>query len=234
MKLSPALIEGTLLRRYKRFLADVALPNGEIMTIHCPNTGSMKNCWEENTPCWYSDSGNPKRKYRHTLEITTTPEGAMAGVNTGRANHLVEEAINNGVIAELQGYDALRREVKYGEENSRIDILLEGSAGACYVEVKNVTLAEGARGMFPDAVSTRGTKHLRELEKLAQSGVRAMLFYCVQHDQIATVEAAADIDPAYAQALTQALKSGVEVIAYRAKLTAEEICLIEPVPFLPA
>ncbi|AQQ68553.1 sugar fermentation stimulation protein SfsA [Microbulbifer agarilyticus] len=234
MKLSPALIEGKLLRRYKRFLADVALPGGEIMTIHCPNTGSMKNCWEENTPCWYSDSGNPKRKYRHTLEITTTPEGAKAGVNTGRANHLVEEAITSGVVVELQGYDALRREVKYGEENSRIDILLEGDAGACYVEVKNVTLAEGARGMFPDAVSTRGTKHLRELEKLAKSGVRAVLFYCVQHDQIATVEAAADIDPAYAEALTQALKSGVEVIAYRAKLDAEEICLIEPVPFLPA
>ncbi|MCA0894176.1 DNA/RNA nuclease SfsA [Microbulbifer agarilyticus] len=234
MKLSPALIEGKLLRRYKRFLADVALPDGEIMTIHCPNTGSMKNCWEENTPCWYSDSGNPKRKYRHTLEITTTPGGAKAGVNTGRANHLVEEAITSGVVAELQGYDALRREVKYGEENSRIDILLEGDAGACYVEVKNVTLAEGARGMFPDAVSTRGTKHLRELEKLAQSGVRAVLFYCVQHDQIATVEAAADIDPAYAEALAQALKSGVEVIAYRAKLGAEEICLIESVPFLPA
>ncbi|MBY6191531.1 DNA/RNA nuclease SfsA [Microbulbifer agarilyticus] len=234
MKLSPALIEGKLLRRYKRFLADVALPDGEIMTIHCPNTGSMKNCWEENTPCWYSDSGNPKRKYRHTLEITTTPEGAKAGVNTGRANHLVEEAISTGVVVELQGYDALRREVKYGEENSRIDILLEGDAGACYVEVKNVTLAEGARGMFPDAVSTRGTKHLRELEKLAQSGVRAVLFYCVQHDQIATVEAAADIDPAYAEALAQALKSGVEVIAYRAKLDAEEICLIESVPFLPA
>lgn len=231
MKLDPALGEGLLLRRYKRFLADVQLPNGEIITIHCPNTGSMKNCWSENTPCWFSDSGNPKRKYRHTLEITTTPEGALAGVNTGRANALVEEAIRDGVIRELQGYDSLRREVKYGEENSRIDLLLSRADGDCYVEVKNVTLAEGARGMFPDAVSTRGAKHLRELQKLAESGVRAVLFYCVQHSGIGTVEAAAEIDPAYAAALARAVEAGVEVIAYRAELAAGEIRLSEPVPF---
>ena len=164
MKFDPALGEGLLLRRYKRFLADIQLSSGEIITIHCPNTGSMKNCWLENTPCWFSDSGNAKRKYRHTLEITTTPEGALAGVNTGRANALVEEAIHSGVIRELQGYDSLRREVKYGEENSRIDLLLSRDDGDCYVEVKNVTLAEGARGMFPDAVSVRGAKHLRELQ----------------------------------------------------------------------
>ncbi|MBB5212240.1 sugar fermentation stimulation protein A [Microbulbifer hydrolyticus] len=194
----------------------------------------MKNCWQENTPCWYSDSGNPKRKYRHTLEITTTPEGALAGVNTGRANALVEEAINSGVVTELQGYAQLRREVKYGEENSRIDLLLSGQSGDCYVEVKNVTLAEGARGLFPDAVSARGTKHLRELQKLAESGVRAVLFYCVQHSGIETVEAAADIDPAYAAALKEAVAAGMEVIAYRARLSADEICLFEPVPFLPA
>ncbi|WP_255873000.1 DNA/RNA nuclease SfsA [Microbulbifer elongatus] len=234
MKLSPPLAQGKLLRRYKRFLADIELPNGEIITIHCPNTGSMKNCWEENTPCWYSDSGNPKRKYRHTLEISTTPEGARAGVNTGRANHLVEEAIHKGVVQELQGYDTLRREVKYGEENSRIDFLLSGEQGDCYVEVKNVTLAEGNRGLFPDAVSARGSKHLRELQKLAQSGTRAVLFYCVQHTAIETVEAAVEIDPAYAAALQEAVSAGVEVIAYRAKLDADEIRLIEPIPYRPA
>ncbi|HEY8568095.1 DNA/RNA nuclease SfsA [Microbulbifer sp.] len=233
MKFDPVLDEGLLLRRYKRFLADVQLPSGEIITIHCPNTGSMKNCWGENTPCWFSDSGNPKRKYRHTLEITTTPEGALAGVNTGRANALVEEAIRDGVIRELQGYDRLRREVKYGEENSRIDLLLSGEDGDCYVEVKNVTLAEGARGMFPDAVSARGAKHLRELQKLAESGVRAVLFYCVQHTGIETVEAAAEIDPTYAAALAQAVNAGVEVIAYRAALSAAEIRLSERLPFLP-
>lgn len=232
MKLSPPLARGLLLRRYKRFLADITLESGEIITIHCPNTGSMKNCWAEETPCWYSDSGNPKRKYRHTLEITTTPEGALAGVNTGRANALVEEAIVSGVVQELQGYDSLRREVKYGEENSRIDLLLSGEQGDCYVEVKNVTLAEGARGLFPDAVSTRGAKHLRELQKLAEAGVRAMLFYCVQHSQIATVEAARDIDPTYAAALAEAVAAGVEVVAYRAELGPGEIRLAEPLPFI--
>ena len=232
MKINPSLSKGKLLRRYKRFLADVQTSSGEIITIHCPNTGSMKNCWAENTPCWYSDSGNPKRKYRHTLEITTTPEGALAGVNTGRANHLVEEAIRAGGITELQGYPQLRREVKYGEENSRIDFLLGGEPGDCYVEVKNVTLAEGPRGLFPDAVSARGTKHLRELQKLVASGTRAVLFYCVQHSQIETVEAAAEIDPAYAAALKEAVAAGVEVIAYRAELGAGEIRLSEPVPFV--
>ncbi len=220
-----------MLRRYKRFLADIESPSGETFTIHCPNTGSMKNCWAENTPCWYSDSGNPKRKYRHTLEVTTTPEGALAGVNTGRANVLVEEAVNNGVVAELQGYEQLRREVRYGEENSRIDLLLSGTAGDCYVEVKNVTLAEGDRGFFPDAVSSRGAKHLRELQKLAESGVRAVLFYCVQHTGIASVEAAREIDPAYAEALDAAIAAGVEVLAYRARISPGEIVLAETIPF---
>jgi len=232
VKFVPPLARGLLLRRYKRFLADIALEDGEIITIHCPNTGSMKNCWAEETPCWFSDSGNPKRKYRHTLEITTTPEGALAGVNTGRANALVEEAIVSGVVRELQGYESLRREVKYGEENSRIDFLLSGEPGDCYVEVKNVTLAEGERGLFPDAVSARGAKHLRELQKLAEAGVRAVLLYCVQHSQIATVEAANEIDPAYAAALEQAVAAGVEVVAYRAELSASEIRLSEPVPFI--
>lgn len=232
MKLSPPLEKASLLRRYKRFLADIETPSGEIFTIHCPNTGSMKNCWVENSPCWYSDSGNPKRKYRHTLEVTTTPEGALAGVNTGRANALVEEAINGGVVTELQGYDSLRREVRYGAENSRIDLLLSGDAGDCYIEVKNVTLAEGGRGLFPDAVSSRGAKHLRELQKLAEDGVRAVLFYCVQHTGIETVEAARDIDPAYAAALDEAVAAGVEVLAYRARIGAGEIALAEVIPFV--
>lgn len=235
MKFEPPLQRALLLRRYKRFLADIETPSGETFTIHCPNTGSMKNCWAENTPCWYSDSGNPKRKYRHTLEITTTPGGALAGVNTGRANALVEEAIESGVVTELAGYTQLRREVRYGDENSRIDLLLGGERGDCYVEVKNVTLADGAeggRGLFPDAVSTRGAKHLRELQKLAEGGVRAVLFYCVQHSGIETVEAARDIDPAYADALEAAVNAGVEVIAYRAKIGAGEIVLGEAIPFL--
>lgn len=233
MKLDPPLEQAVLLRRYKRFLADIETPSGETFTIHCPNTGSMKNCWVENSPCWYSDSGNPKRKYRHTLEVTTTPERALAGVNTGRANALVEEAIAAGVVTELQGYAQLRREVRYGDENSRIDLLLSDESGDnCYVEVKNVTLAEGNRGLFPDAVSSRGAKHLRELQKLAERGVRAVLFYCVQHTGIATVEAAREIDPAYAEALDAAVAAGVEVLAYRAEIAADEIALREPLPFI--
>lgn len=232
MKFNPPLQQGTLLRRYKRFLADIETATGELLTIHCPNTGSMKNCWAESTPCWYSDSANPKRKYRHTLEVTTTPESALAGVNTGRANALVEEAITSGVIGELQGYETLRREVRYGEENSRIDLLLSGAQGDCYVEVKNVTLAEGARGLFPDAVSARGAKHLRELQKLAEGGVRAVLFYCVQHSAIETVEAAREIDPAYAAALDDAVAAGVEVIAYRAVIGAGEIRLEKALPYI--
>ncbi|UHQ56510.1 DNA/RNA nuclease SfsA [Microbulbifer sp. YPW16] len=231
MKFNPPLQRGTLLRRYKRFLADIQTETGDIFTIHCPNTGSMKNCWVENSPCWYSDSGNPKRKYRHTLEITTTPEQALAGVNTGRSNALVEEAIANGIVTELQGYERVRREVRYGAENSRIDLLLSGDRGDCYVEVKNVTLAEGSRGLFPDAVSARGTKHLRELQKLAEEGVRAVLFYCVQHTGIQTVAPAREIDPAYAAALDTAVAAGVEVIAYRAHLGAGEIALADSVPF---
>ncbi|GAA5524743.1 sugar fermentation stimulation protein A [Microbulbifer aestuariivivens] len=231
MKFNPPLQQGILLRRYKRFLADIETADGQLITIHCPNTGSMKNCWAESTPCWYSDSGNPKRKYRHTLEVTTTPESALAGVNTGRANALVEEAIAGGIVTELQGYETVRREVRYGEENSRIDLLLSGAPGDCYVEVKNVTLAEGGRGLFPDAVSTRGAKHLRELQKLAESGVRAVLFYCVQHSAIETVEAAREIDPAYAMALDSALAAGVEVLAYRAAISAGEIRLQRALPF---
>ncbi|WP_445361200.1 DNA/RNA nuclease SfsA [Microbulbifer sp. EKSA005] len=233
MKFTPQLQKATLLRRYKRFLADVESASGDVFTIHCPNTGSMKNCWVEGGDCWYSDSGNPKRKYRHTLEICTTPDGALAGVNTGRANALVEEAILSGVVSELQGYESLRREVRYGEENSRIDLLLSGADGDCYVEVKNVTLADGAQGYFPDAVSARGAKHLRELQKLAESGVRAVLFYCVQHSGIETVQAAREIDPAYAKALDSAVDAGVQVLAYRAKLGAEGVELVEALPFLP-
>ncbi|MFA0811885.1 DNA/RNA nuclease SfsA [Microbulbifer epialgicus] len=231
MKFIPQFQQASLLRRYKRFLADVESPEGEVFTIHCPNTGSMKSCWVEGAACWYSDSGNPKRKYRHTLEITTTPEGALAGVNTGRANALVEEAILSGVISELQGYESLRREVRYGDENSRIDFLLSGDQGDCYVEVKNVTLADGARGYFPDAVSARGAKHLRELQKLAESGVRAVLLYCVQHSAIETVEAAREIDPTYADALDSAVSAGVQVLAYKAQIGAEEIALVQPLPF---
>ncbi len=226
---------GILLRRYKRFLADVRLPDGTEITIHCPNTGSMKNCVLPETPCWFSDSGNPKRKYRHTWEVATVPGDHLAGVNTGRANHLVEAAIHRGHIPELAGYASLRREVPYGQERSRIDFLLsDGDTGPrCFVEVKSVTLMEAeGQGLFPDAVSARGSKHLRELADIARGGERAVLLFCVQHTGIEWVEPADAIDPAYGAALREAAAAGVEILAYRAEIRPSEasIALTRAVP----
>lgn len=235
MKIEPALEQGILLKRYKRFLTDVRLPDGSEMTIHCPNTGSMKACLAEGELCWFSRSDNPKRKYPCTWEIATTPAGDLAGINTGRANALVVEAVEAGVIEPLQGYSDLRTEVRYGDERSRIDILLERNADTgveqCFVEVKNVTLCVGGgQGLFPDAVSTRGTKHLRELSLMVQRGHRAVLLFCVQHTGIDRVAPAVEIDPDYAAALREAVATGVEVYAYRARISPEEIALDTALP----
>lgn len=229
MKFHPAFEQGQLLKRYKRFLTDVRLPDDNQITIHCPNTGSMKNCLAPGEPVWFSTSDNPKRKYPNTWEVATTPSGHLAGINTGRANALVVEAIESGVVTELQGYQQLKTEVKYGEERSRIDILLsDDDQPDCYVEVKNVTLLdelEPGLGLFPDSVSDRGRKHLRELMAMVAQGHRAVLFYCVQHTGIERVKAADLIDPKYAQTLAQAVEAGVEVLAYGAEISPEEITL---------
>ena len=223
----PPLKCASLVRRYKRFLADIELEDGSVKTIHCPNTGSMKACIAPGSACWYSTSDNPKRKYPDTWEIATTPDGDLAGINTGRANSLVREAIEAGVVSELKDYDCIRAEVKYGREKSRIDFLLSAEGRQpCYVEVKNVTLClGGGLGAFPDAVSERGTKHLRELTSVAQQGDRAVILFCVQHSAIQKVRAAVEIDPAYAEALKIAHDQGVEVLAYGARLSEEEIVL---------
>ncbi|WP_347330902.1 DNA/RNA nuclease SfsA [Marinimicrobium locisalis] len=217
---------GVLLRRYKRFLADVRLSDGTEITIHCPNTGSMRQCVVPESPCWFSDSGNPKRKYRHTWEVATTPSGHWAGINTGRANQLVRQGIESGVVAELQGYDRLRPEVRYGQENSRIDFLLESEEERCYVEVKSVTLMETpGHGLFPDAVSERGRKHLRELMDIVHQGDRGVLLFCVQHTGVAQVAPADEIDPAYGDTLRQAMAAGVEVYAYRAEIDPQRAAI---------
>lgn len=227
-----------LLKRYKRFLADVRLPDGNEITIHCPNTGSMKNCVLPDSPCWYSVSDSKTRKYPQTLEVVSTPGGHVAGINTARTNELVEEALRSGVISELQGYGAIKREVVYGDEKSRIDFLLSGhpqDPRHCYLEVKNVTLMEQeGMGYFPDAVSERGSKHLRELMLMVAQGHRAVLLYCVQHTGIQSVRAAAHIDPLYATTLRAALAAGVEVIAYTAEIvpTQNIIVLERPLPVL--
>lgn len=229
MKFEQPLITATLLRRYKRFLADVELNDGTEITVHCPNTGSMRNCIVENSPCWLLDSNNPKRKYRYSLERVTTPSGAIAGINSARANVLVVEGIENGVIHELQGYSELKTEQRYGEENSRIDVLLSGDGKHCYVEVKSVTLEEEpGEGFFPDAVSTRGQKHLRELIAMREAGHRAVLFFCVQHSGVQSVSAAEHIDKKYAELFQQAREFGVEVLAYGVSMSGDQVILDTP------
>lgn len=233
MKIDPPFEEAILLKRYKRFLTDIRLGTGEELTIHCPNTGSMKNCWVAETPCWFSRSNNPKRKLPGTLEISTTPEGDLVGVNTQRPNHLVREGIENGTILELQGYDSIKPEVKYGEENSRIDLLLSKNGEQCYVEVKNTTLGVGnGRVLFPDAVTSRGAKHLRELMKMVEEGHRAVLVFCVQHSGAKEVGPADDIDPEYGAILRESIDAGVEVLAYGCRLTPEEIVVTHRLPFV--
>lgn len=234
MKFDPPLSTGTLIKRYKRFMADVELPSGEVITLHCPNTGSMLNCNQPGSAVWFSDSGNPKRKYRHTWEQVAVGENGeyRAGINTGLANKLVKEAVEAGVISELQGYDSVRTEVKYGNENSRIDLLLENlnPPGQCFVEVKNVTLGEQGIAYFPDAVTERGRKHLRELAAMVAQGHRGVLVFCVQLTGVSEVRPADHIDPAYGEALRAAVTDGVEVYAWQAELTPEEVRLVRSLP----
>ncbi len=231
MRFTAALNRGKLVKRYKRFLADVKTETG-MMTIHCPNTGSMRNCAEPGFGVWYSKSDNPKRKYACTWELAETFDGDYIGINTNNANKLVKEALLTGHIEELSQYDDIASEVKYGAENSRIDFLLKNSDLAdCYVEVKSVTLLESGGGWFPDAVSTRGQKHLRELAAVAESGQRAVLVYCVQHTGIHEVKPAAHIDPDYAAAMEVAVAAGVEVLAYGCEINSDEIVLANRLEF---
>ena len=234
MHFSPLLEEARLLRRYKRFLADIELASGEQMTIHCPNTGSMLNCMKEGGSVWFSRSNDPKRKLPGTWEISETPQGRLACVNTGRANAIVEEALRAGVIPELAGFTALRREVAYGEEKSRIDFHLTYDSGPAFVEVKSVTLGfDGSTiAAFPDAVTQRGAKHLRELATLARQGVRAVQLYCVNLTGIEAVRPAEEIDPGYAIALRAAVLDGVEVLAYGVTLDNQQVRIDRALPVL--
>ncbi|MEE5037765.1 DNA/RNA nuclease SfsA [Pseudomonas alliivorans] len=225
MRFSPELEQGRLIIRYKRFLADIETDSGELLTIHCPNTGSMLNCMMPGGRVWFSRSSDPKRKLPGTWEISETPQGRFACINTGRANTLVEEALRAGVISELNGFTALKREVAYGQEKSRVDFRLEYPDGHVYLEVKSVTLGfdGSAVAAFPDAVTQRGARHLRELAALAREGVRSVLLYCVNLTGIESVRPAQKIDPAYALALKDAMDAGVEVLAYGVHLDPQEV-----------
>ena len=228
MHLPPSLFAGTLVRRYQRFLADVRLADGTVVTAHCPNSGSMKGCNAPGSPVFLSRSDNPNRKLAYTWELVQA-NGGWAGINTGLPNRLVREGIEDGTIRELQGYGQIRPEVRYGT-NSRIDLLLEGSERRCYVEVKNVTLVDGDRALFPDAVTERGQKHLRELMEVVRQGDRGVIFFVVQREDASTVGPADTIDPEYGRLLRLAVQHGVEAIAYRALVTPEEIRLTIRLP----
>jgi sugar fermentation stimulation protein A len=225
MEFSPALEEGRLIQRYKRFLADIETASGEQLTIHCPNTGSMFNCMLPGGKVWFSRSNDPKRKLPGTWEISETPQGRLACINTARANPLVEEALRAGVITELNGFVSLKREVPYGLEKSRVDFRLDYPDGPAYVEVKSVTLgfADSTVAAFPDAVTQRGARHLRELATLARDGVRAVLLYCVNLTGVDAVRPAEEVDPGYAAALREAVAAGVLVLAYGVQLTPQSI-----------
>lgn len=233
MKYVEPLIKARLIKRYKRFLADVELDSpvkvagklSRFITIHTANTGSMTGCAIPGSSIWISNSHNPKRKYLYSWELSSSGQGALIGINTGLANKLVQEAIENGLVTELSHFQKIDTEVVYGQEKSRIDLLLTQTDGQkCYIEVKNVTASfEPGVAAFPDAVTRRGTKHLRELEFMVQQGHRAVIFFCVQRDDITTVRAAQEIDPLYAETLQRVQQNGVEVLAHGVRFSGKEV-----------
>ena len=230
MQFDPPLKPARLIARYKRFLADVVTPEGETLTIHCANTGAMTGCATPGDTVWYSTSLSATRKYPHSWELTETQQGHWICVNTLRANQLVREALTLDVIPELSGYSCCQPEVKYGTEKSRIDFLLQAEAQAnCYIEVKSVTLLQHNKGYFPDAVTARGQKHLRELSAIVAEGHRAVLLFAVLHTGIEDVAPARHIDVQYAELLEQAQRVGVEVLAYKAEISPLKISLTQPI-----
>jgi sugar fermentation stimulation protein A len=228
MKFHAPLIPGTLVQRYKRFLADVTLEDGTMITAHVANPGSMLGMKDPGMKVWLSPAANPKRKLNYSWELADI-DGALVNVNTGHPNKVADEAILAGSIPELSGYATQKREVKYGE-NSRIDILLSNpdEAQLCYVEVKSVTLKRGDEAEFPDSVTARGTKHLIELGSMAEQGHRAVMLYLVQRQDCTAFSIAQDIDPVYADALQTALSRGVEVLCYSCQISTDEIIVSKP------
>lgn len=226
----PRLVEGRLVRRYKRFFADVELPGGQLVVAHCPNPGAMTGCARERARVWLSESDSPARRLRYTWELVEDEGGRLVCVNTARANPLVAEALAGGRVPELRGWGRTRREVRYGER-SRVDFLLGRGARLCYLEVKSVTLDLGRRvAGFPDSVTERGRRHLEELIGVARGGHRAVLLFAVNRTGARAVRPADDIDPRYGEALRRAAASGVELLAYASRLTTGAMTLSRPLP----
>lgn len=234
MKLPSPLLRGSLVKRYKRFLADIELESGELITAHCANPGSMMGLKDPGMPCWVSKSDNPKRKLQYSLELLEA-DGALVGINTNNPNRIAFEAIEQDRIEALTGYETQRREVKYGE-NSRIDILLESTdRPPCYVEIKNCHLMRTpGLAEFPDSVTSRGAKHLQELANQVKLGNRAVMLFVIQRPDCYQFDTAGDIDPKYHDGLRQAAAAGVEVLCYACDLSLEDITLSEPRPWIGA
>jgi len=230
MKFTAPLLSGRLQRRYMRFLSDITLDSGEIIKAHCPNPGSMLGLKEPGSRVWVSESDNPKRKLKYTFELIEA-DGTIVGINTQHPNLLVEEAVLDGTITELSGYENLKREVKYGK-NSRIDLLLDDpEKGRCYVEVKNVHLRrEPDLVEFPDSVTSRGAKHLGELSDMIADGHRAVMVFLIQRDDGKAFSLARDIDPAYGEAFDKAAAAGVEMLAYSCSVSEDEIRAYRAIP----
>ena len=227
------LIEGVLIQRYKRFLADVRLPDGRVVIAHVPNSGTMRSCSDPGSRVWISPATDPRRKLKWTLEIIEVGDDTLALVNTYLPNRIVREAIEAGLVPALGGYPQVRAEVKYGER-SRVDLLLQADGRPrCWVEVKNVTLLEEpGLARFPDAVTTRGTRHLRELMNVVEQGERGVLFFHVPRGDADEVRPADTVDPVYGQTLRQAAEAGVEIMAWRARVTTAEVVLLRPIPVI--
>ncbi len=229
MQFTQPLVYGTLIKRYKRFLADIELENGKILTVHCPNTGTMLSCSDPGSPVCLSKSDNPKRKYPFTLEMVQA-NNTWIGVNTAKTNKLVVEAITEGQIDEFTGFTALKTEVKVSD-HSRLDLRVTKEEEITYVEIKNCSLAIEGCAQFPDAVTQRGTKHLHELEKLAKEGFGACIFFLVQRMDADRFTPATHIDQEYSKTLHHAAQNGVQILVYQADVTPEGINVVRSLPY---
>ncbi len=227
MKFKNQLVHGTLIKRYKRFLTDVKLDDGTEVVAHCTNSGSMKSCLENGAEVYLSPVNDPKRKTKFTWEMIKI-NGGWVGINTGNPNKLAFEAISAGIIPGLEDYTTVKREVKFGD--SRFDVFAENEHEKCFIEVKNVTLKDGKYALFPDAVTTRGLKHLKTLVEVKKQGMRAVMLYIVQRSDVEIFAPALEIDPEYSKMLKKAVESGVEVIPLKARVLPESIELREILP----
>lgn len=229
MQFTSPLVQGTLIKRYKRFLADVRMASGEVITVHCPNTGTMLSCSAPESLVCLSRSDNPKRKYPYTLEMVKV-KSTWVGVNTARTNNLVIEGIRKGQISEFQNFSTIKAEVKTSD-HTRLDLQVNHGNICTYIEIKNCSLAVDRCAMFPDAVTTRGTRHLQELTRLTSEGERACIFFLVQRTDADKFFPASHIDAIYGEALLKASDAGVMVLVYQAEVSPHGIDIVRPLPY---